>query len=384
MIDSFRFFTAVLLQILYWLFLLAICVQCSYVFYFFARIFFLPRYSDKGIQQPVSVIICAHNEAPNLLVNLPSVLSQKYKDSVGKPLYEVVVVNDASSDNTEDILNSLKIKYPHLIIVDVSADTYRTLPGKKFALSYGVAAASHEWLLMTDADCRPASEHWLSSMVAPLSKNKDIVLGYGAHRSAPGLLNTFIRWETVHTFLQYSTYAVAGNPYMGVGRNLACTRQTMIEAQEAPIWGSLPSGDDDFLVRIMADNSNTAVVSTPVAFTYTDAKNTVDEWVSQKQRHLSTGKYYKTISILLLGFYACSHALMWLAFILLLFTVVAKAALVAVAVRCLLYWPIMAYAAHRLREKKLFTLLPLFDFGWMIYNFAFAPYVLWKNKKQWK
>jgi len=354
------------------------------VFYFFGRIFFLPRYTDKGGQQPVSVIVCAHNEAPNLLANLPSVLSQKYKDGVGKSLYEVVVVNDASTDNTEDVLNSLKIKYPHLIIVEVSADTYRTLPGKKFALSYGVAAASNEWLLMTDADCKPAGEHWLGSMVAPLAYGKEIVLGYGAHRTTSGLLNAFIRWETVHTFLQYSTYAMAGTPYMGVGRNLACTRQTMLEAQEAPIWGSLPSGDDDFLVRIMADNSNTAVVSTPRAFTYTDAKNSVDEWVAQKQRHLSTGKYYKAISILLLGFYACSHALMWLAFILLLFTIVAKAALVAVAVRCLLYWPVMAYTAHRLREKKLFTLLPLFDFGWMIYNFAFAPYVLWKNKKQWK
>ncbi len=382
-INFFVFLYSVFVQILFGLFLLAICVQCSYV-YFFYRIFFLKRPKVRVSSQAVSVIICARNEAANLLFNLPVVLSQRYRNGTGKPMYEVIVVNDASTDDTEDVLNALKIKYSHLNIINVSADTYRTLPGKKFALSYGVAAAKHNWLLMTDADCTPAGEHWLAGMVAPLIKGKTIALGYGAYRRAPGLLNSFVRWETAHTFLQYATYAMAGVPYMGVGRNLACTKDRLLKAQASPIWATLPSGDDDFLVRIGGGRKNTGVVMHPKAFTYTDAKANFDEWVGQKQRHLSTGKYYKPVSIILLGFYACSHALMWLAFITLLFTGYAEWVLLCMIIRCAIYWPVMAYTAGRLREQKLLTLLPLFDFVWMIYNFAFAPYVIWKNKKQWK
>jgi glycosyltransferase involved in cell wall biosynthesis len=364
--------------------LLAIVVQCSYLFYFFWRIFCLPRYKARVSSQSVSVIICARNEAANLLFNLPVVLSQRYRNGTGKPMYEVIVVNDASTDDTEDVLNALKIKYPHLKIVNVSVDTYRTLPGKKFALSYGVATAANNWLLMTDADCTPASEHWLAGMVAPLIRGKTIALGYGAYRPAPGLLNAFVRWETAHTFLQYATYAMVGMPYMGVGRNLACTKDTLLKAQSSTIWASLPSGDDDFLVRIGGSKKNTGVVANPLAFTYTDAKNNFGEWMRQKQRHLSTGKFYKPWLIILLGFYACSHALMWLAAIMLLFTVYAKWTLLFVAVRCLLYWGVLAYTTRKMHERKLLTLLPLFDFGWMVYNFAFAPYVFWKNKRQWR
>src|SRR6185312_16266737 len=107
----------------------------------------------------------------------------------------------------------------------------RNLQGKKFALSYGVVYAKNDWLLLTDADCAPTSNRWLEQMVAPLAAGKEIVAGYGGYNKTWGLLNAFIRWETLHTFLQYSAYSLAGKPYMAVGRNLACTKDILLKAQ---------------------------------------------------------------------------------------------------------------------------------------------------------
>jgi glycosyltransferase involved in cell wall biosynthesis len=365
---------------LFGLFVCAIIIQWFYASWFFKRIFT----SSKTTQEPdhlpagVSIIICAKNEAANLLKHLPAILSQKYNGA-----YEVIVVNDASNDDTPTVLKELALKHHNLKIVDSSPSDERRLKGKKHALSIGAAVAHHEWLLLTDADCLPASDQWLELMTAPLGHGKEIVAGYGGYYKAGGLLNTFVRWETMHSFLQYSTYALAGKPYMAVGRNMACTKKTLLKAQASNIWNKLPSGDDDLLVSICGNKHNVAVVCDPLAFTYTAAKATWKEWAGQKQRHLSTGKYYKRAIKLLQGAYGVSHAVIWAGFFTLLFTPFWPMACALLAARCLTYWLTWMNTCIKLKEKSLVYLFPLFDVGWMIYNFAFFPYITWKNKNHW-
>jgi glycosyltransferase involved in cell wall biosynthesis len=329
-------------------------------------------------------VICAKDEAANLKKNLPAILGQRYTNEAGLPLFEVVVVNDASTDETADVIREFQQEYSNLKYVEVPADAVRSLKGKKFALSFGVNAAHHEWLLMTDADCKPASADWIALMVAPLAEGKQIVAGYGGFYHLRGLLNAFIRWETMHTFLQYSTYILARVPYMAVGRNMACTRYIVLKAQRSEVWNEVASGDDDLLVSVGADDHNTAVVAAPEAFTYSNARNTWTEWVRQKQRHLSTGKYYKDNVKLLLGFYGAAHGDGILCFFILLFFPGWKFALGIMAVRCLIYWTLWGITARRIKENSLIFFFPLFDIGWMVYNFAFFPYITWKNKDRWK
>jgi len=362
-------------------------VQCGYAFYFFSRILFIPRQTailPQNERKQVSIIICAKNEAHNLKKNLPAILSQRYMNDAGKPLYEVIVVNDGSTDDTMAVLQQLELQYDNLWDIVIPQGAARNMPGKKYALSKGLEYAGSEWLLLTDADCKPVSDNWLEKMMQPLASGNQIVAGYGGYNKTSGLLNSFIRWETVHTFLQYSTYAFAGKPYMAVGRNIACTKEAILKAQNAEVWKALPSGDDDLLVNIAGNADNVAVVSDRKAFTYSDAKGSVQEWVKQKQRHLSTGKYYNSVTQYLLGGYALSHAFMWLSFFVLLFNSHWQIAIFAMALRCVLYWSLWAVAANRLNEIKLSILFPFFDIAWMIYNFAFSPYILWKNKQQWK
>ncbi len=368
-----------------YLFGLFIAIQLGYFFFFFRRFFSLGgRVIAPKDMRPISIIICAKNESENLRNNLPVVLMQNYADAQKRPIYEVIVVNDCSSDNTIAVLEELKQNNPNLKVLNNNGQ------GKKAALATGVAAAQHEWLAMIDADCCPVSKIWLLYLAEPFARGKEISLGYGGYYKTAGILNTFILWETMHTFLQYSTYATAGMPYMAVGRNMACMRQTLINAMQHPLWNVLASGDDDMLVRIAGNKHNTAVVQHQNSYTYTHAKATWPEWVNQKQRHLSTGKYYKWHVQLLLAGYGMAHAGMWVTFFAALIEGDIKATLIIMAARCLFYWWTWGVAftlLNRIRTNYVprfnFRLI-VFDFGWMIYNFAFLPYIAFKNKKNWK
>src|ERR1700761_612943 len=135
---------------------------------------------------PVSVIISARNEARNLNENLPAILQQNYPD------FEVVVVNDCSFDSSDVVLEVLKETYPHLKIVTITEhDRFKT--GKKFALTLGIKAAKNEYLLFTDADCQPASVHWITRMAANFSNKKtEIIIGYSPYKRTRNILNPFI------------------------------------------------------------------------------------------------------------------------------------------------------------------------------------------------
>ncbi len=378
-------------MILYYLFIFLVVVQCGYALYFFTRVFSMPQSAQLPVseRQPVSIIICAKNEAANLKENLPTILSQRYsndRDSHhdGAALYEVIVVNDGSDDNTPQVLMEMEQWYGNLWDVVIPSDATRDLKGKKYALSKGVESASYDWLVLIDADCVPASHDWLEKMVAPLAKGKEIVAGYGGYHTGSGLLNAFVQWETMHTFLQYSTYALAGMPYMAVGRNMAFTRQAFQQAISSPKWNALPSGDDDLLVSIVGNGENTAIVCDKEAFTTTNAKTTWAEWRKQKRRHLSTGKYYKPGIKFLLGLYGASHAGLWLCFLSCLFFSHPLSATIFMCVRCIIYWVLWTVIAGKLGRKRLIYFFPLFDIGWMVYNFAFFPYITHKDEKNWK
>lgn len=382
-LNCLCFFAIVLTDGAFLLLLLCITIQLGYVLSYFVHIFSIKGSKPYIPSIPVSVIICAKNEAGNLREYLPHILAQRYTNEAGNHLFEVIVVDDASEDDTASVLRDLTEQYSNLVIVTISKDERRAFPGKKYALSKGLEKAKYEIIMLTDADCEPASEHWLSKMVKPVSEGKELSIGYGGYIEEPGFLNAFIRWETMHTFLQYSTYAMAGVPYMAVGRNMATTKTAIYKAQSSPQWSALPSGDDDLLIRAIGNKKNIAVIADGDAFTRTKGKNNWDEWVSQKQRHLSTGKFYKFGMKLRLGLYASSHAVMWLSFVLLLFTSLCTTALIAMGARCLVYWVLWAYLAKQLKELRLLLLYPVLDICWMLYNFAFSPYILWKNKQKW-
>jgi glycosyltransferase involved in cell wall biosynthesis len=232
------------------------------------------------------VVICAKNEEENLRQFLPRILEQDYPD------FEVVVVNDSSTDGTEELLSEMSVRYKQLRYTSIPFNE-KFLHGKKLALTIGLKAAKYDHVLLTDADCYPVSDQWLQWMASNLTGEKQIVLGYGGYERQKGLLNLIIRYETVFTAIQYFSHAIKGHPYMGVGRNLAYEKSLFFNSKGFAGHYHLASGDDDLFVNQHANGKNTAVVVSKEGHTRSIPEKTFRSWISQKQRHLSAGAHYK-------------------------------------------------------------------------------------------
>ena len=276
----------ILLGLLFIMFL----IQAWYwLFYYRRAAFAKPEQADsKSPTPPLSVVICARNEAENLSKFLPDVLTQDY------PSYEVVVVNDCSEDGTDDILGAMVKKYPRLKVSMIQKDPGFTHT-KKLAMLIGIKAAGNDLLVFTDADCRPASPNWLREVAAAAGKDKtDIVLGYGAYLTEKGLLNSYIRYETMFIAMQYYGMTMAGKPYMGVGRNLAYRKTFFFEKGGFGPHNHIMSGDDDLFVNRTATAGNCSLMMSHESFTYSVPAKGFEEWVKQKRRHLTAAEWYRS------------------------------------------------------------------------------------------
>ncbi len=290
-------------------------IQLIYYWGFFSRLAFFrppeaPTHNDKNAPG-VSVVISARDEYHHLVHNLPKILNQDY------PNFEVVLVNHTSTDETASLLKELVPKYPHLQVVNIEQEL-NFFKGKKFPLSIGIKSARNELLLLTDADCVPASSNWISSMVQSYNEQTEIVLGYGPYEKRKGLLNYIIRYDTFMVAMQYLSFALAGIPYMGVGRNLSYRKSLFIKNKGFTSHYRIASGDDDLFINQVARRGNTKIEITPDSLVYSAPKTSFSSYFRQKRRHLTTGKYYKTRFKWMLGLYSGSQLSFWVLLVVML------------------------------------------------------------------
>jgi hypothetical protein len=259
----------------------------------------------------------------------------------------------------------------------------KLISGKKYPLSIGVREAKYEILLLTDADCVPASEHWMQKMQDAYGEGIEIVLGYGAYHKTRGLLNKLIRFETFHTALQYLSYALAGIPYMGVGRNLSYRKDLFLRNKGFSSINHIPSGDDDLFINRVATKHNTAVVIDADAITRSIPKTTWSGWLKQKSRHYTTAKFYKPLHTFLLGLYFITQFSFYpLLVAALLFCPWPYVA--ALAGTKLVWQAIVLYRAmSKLDEKDLWPWFLILDMWMFFYYLIFFP-ALWRRPaKSW-
>lgn len=354
-------------------------IQLVYYWFIFGRLAFYnaSKRHFSGEKPPVSVIICAKNEYHNLVRFLPKVLEQDY------PEFEVIVVNDASDDDTFYLLKEFSDKYNRLKVVTIT-ENLNFFQGKKFPLSLGIKSAQYEHLLLTDADCVPASSGWISSMLSAFTDKTEIVLGYGAYNHEPTLLNKIIRFDTVQVAMQYMGFALAGMPYMGVGRNLAYKRSLFYDSGGFVKHYKLISGDDDLFINQVTYNNNTRVQPDELAFTYSKPKQTFGSWYRQKKRHLTTGGFYRFNHKLALGFLSFTQLLF---FALLVIMAAFKVELILLgaifAIRMGTQLFIVKKCMRRLKETNFLLLVPFFEIFLMFMNLWLGFRGFFAKKTQW-
>ena len=270
-------------------------IQLIFTILIYGRIAFHKQKAINHHNEGVSIIIAARNESKNLFKNLPHILSQDY------PNFEVVVVNHQSIDDSQYILDAYKREYHNLRVIEVKKSTHLKY-GKKLPLTIAIKGAKYDKLLFTDADCIPASSNWLSKMTAQFSDKKEIILGYAPYSKTKGFLNAIIRFDTAWIALNYFSFAKSRLPYMGVGRNLAYTRQAFNKVSGFKSHYSLSSGDDDLFIQDAAKKKNYSITIDPETYCYSKAPKSWNEWFNQKSRHYTTTPKYRVIKKLIFAY----------------------------------------------------------------------------------
>lgn len=364
---------------IYWTFTGLVLFQFVYSIFFFGRLAFWKNKKSNTPLPPVSVVIAARNESDNLYENLPEILNQEYPAP-----FEVVVVNHQSIDDSKYLLDALCRQYPQLVVMDVERSKH--LPtGKKFPITMGIKKAKYDHLVFTDADCKPASNQWLKKMAESFTEKKQIILGYGPYTKQKGFLNKVIRFDTTMIAVHYFSMALNRLPYMGVGRNLAYTKEVFKSTNGFKSHYSLISGDDDLFIQEAAKKGNYTIQTDPASFQYSEGKDTWESFLVQKGRHYTTSPRYKVIKKGMLGIYPFTLILMLISFVLLMLQngwwIHALIGLGSVTV---IKWWFLGVCFNKLKNPGFIVLLPLIDIVYVITQPFFYYTALQKNSTKWK
>ncbi len=358
-----------------------VSIQLFYYLFIFTRLAFYGRGRNYASESPgVTVLVCAWNEKENLQELLPILDAQEY------PNFEVILLDDRSDDGSEEFIRENIQNWKHIRYIRIN-DQFDHVTPKKYALTVGMKQANNPIALMTDADCRPSSLHWITTMASQVNTEKDIVLGFSPYEKRPGFLNWFIRCETFYTAVQYLSFTLAGWTYMGVGRNILYKRELFFENKGFYRHRKVTGGDDDIFLNEVATGSNTAVCIEPESFVYSKPKTTWATWFRQKQRHLAVSKYYRSRNKILLGLLSGAHVAVWLlGFATLGFGLWTKNNLllqelgVVFGVRWIIQWFLLIVINIKLDKTVEWFSFLLMDFALFIYYTFFGLFVMTRKK----
>lgn len=361
-------------------FCFVILIQSFFYLFLFGKFSFSKPQKKKHSTLSVSVVICARNEANNLEKNLPFIANQNYQN------FEIILVNDASTDDTLKIMEAFQIKFSSSkLSILIKSIQKKETKGKKSALSLGINSASNNYLVLTDADCKPVSSNWIAEITSHINGEKEIVLGYGAYQKIEkSILNKLIRFETLLTAIQYFSYAKIGKAYMGVGRNMVYKKEIYTKNKGFNTHTHITSGDDDLLINEVSSKQNTAICYSKKSFTISKPETTFKKWLKQKRRHITTANHYKNLHKISLSIFFISQFLFWvLATILLVLQINLTITLALIIFRLIIWYLIIGKSAKLLQEKDLVFFAPIFEISLIFIQL----YIFTKNiitpSKQW-
>lgn len=239
----------------------------------------------------VSVIIPARNES----LNLPSLLENISFQDYPSDLFEVIVVDDNSTDKTSEIASR-----------HTGIKNFKVLPnkghGKKSALLTGAENASGELIITTDADCR-MGKSWISTIVSFYIYHKpELIIGPVSIETMKGFPGSFQELEFLSLQGVTAGTANAGQPAMCNGANLAVPLETYLKNAER-LKPEEVSGDDMFLLQSIKKNKHSVIMwlESQNAMVYTKGKSSFREFLRQRSRWISKAGKYDDPSVILLG-----------------------------------------------------------------------------------
>lgn len=259
---------------------------------------------------PVSVIITCRNQARMLEKNLPSILEQDY------PEFQVIVVDDCSEDNTGEILEELGKNYKHLYHTFTPV-TARYVSHKKLAITLGVKAARHEWLLFTEADCMPTSNLWIRNMARNFMPSTNIVLGYANYRKESGLFNSRITYDRlIENIRTLRSVITTDQAYRGDTKNMALRKSLFLKNRGFEKNLSLKRGEETLLVNEIATPGTSRVELSLESVLKVDMPEKSRLWKKEKEYDVETRRHMKTRDRINDWFHGFNTLLLWIFYLL--------------------------------------------------------------------
>lgn len=338
----------------------SLLIQLYFILFIHGRLAFhkSKALSDTDLQElpALSVILCTRNEEHVLRDNLESILNQDYPD------FEVIVVNDRSEDDTKWYLKDLSVEFKHLKAVEIAEHVLST-SGKKFGVAMGIKAAQHENLVLIDADCTPSSDQWLQHIGAAFGNQKEIVLGYVPLKRKKGFLNALIRFEHFIKSVDYLSFALKKNAFMGLGQNMAFAKSLFFKGKGFAAHIHVKSGYDELFVNQHATRNNTVIVIHKDAHIWKPMPRTFESYSIQRKFRKQATALFKGNHRFLLNLQALSAVLFYLSLLALViiqpltWPVAIAAYLFRLLIQYLIYIPI----AGKLRITRMLWFLPVLD-----------------------
>jgi len=264
---------------------------CFLIWQLYRGLFFL-KAGENDQKYLVSVVVAARNEESNIGNCLEALVNQSYPWD----RYEIVIVNDRSTDQTAAMVDRYREKYNRIKLVNVK-NLPQGISPKKQALEQGIRAANGEIILTTDADCVP-NQGWIQGMVGYFEPAVGLVAGFSPLEKN-GKDTIFLRLLKLDSL---SLAAVAAGsfglekPLTCNGRNLAYRKETFNAVNGFTEIQNLISGDDDLFLHLVtrrtdwkaryAIDQQTIVPTRPPA--------SFQQLANQRIRHASKGRYYSS------------------------------------------------------------------------------------------
>ena len=200
-------------------------------------------------QPPVSILITAHDNLAELERNLPMFLRQQYAAD-----YQVIVVCQSTDGETQDFLKRTAAENPHLYYTYIP-ESSRYMSRKKLQITLGVKAAKHEWIILTEPNCRPSNDKWLQTMARQCQDPNHLVLGYVALDEETKSVRRFDSIRKAYYVLRRAQQTYGYRSHMP---NVAFRKSDFMKEQGYQGNLEYVRGEYDFLVNKYAHCGDTA------------------------------------------------------------------------------------------------------------------------------
>jgi len=265
------------------------------IIYFSVRKVFSQK-SDHFSEQKISIVVAAKNEERNI----PALINALHNQDYNKNAFEVILVDDDSSDGTFRTASEHIKDKPNFSVIRSDS---KLLSGKKGALAKGIEKTVNEFIMITDADCLP-QKGWIRTYSRIFSEGYDFIFGAAPFFVEKTFINNLSCFENIRSTILTFASAAAGYPYSAAARNFGFRKTSFEKIKGYSNTMETLSGDDDLLLReAVKHRMKTGLAAGKDSLVFSGTKDNMADYIRQKARHTQTSLYYLPFQKFIPGFW---------------------------------------------------------------------------------